>query len=85
MRPDTERWLAETADPEYLPRLRAALKALSISQAEFARRCGRSASWIGQVLRGHYPHYDAGGCPKGVWERAQPILSAAARAAVGGE
>lgn len=34
--------------------------------ADIARSAGVSPGWVGEVLRGHYPHYNANRLPKNI-------------------
>ncbi|HEX2882782.1 MAG TPA: helix-turn-helix transcriptional regulator [Polyangiaceae bacterium] len=72
MTEETKQWIAETSQPEYLDRLRAALKgsAKQMSQAEFARRAGCSASNVNFLLNG----YHNGFVPKYIWQTAKLYL-----------
>lgn len=81
MSPATIQWLEETGASEYLPRLRAALKAQGITQQALAQHCGCSPSHIGTILRGNYPCRGQARVPKYVWEAARSYLQAAQRAA----
>lgn len=71
MRPDTQQWIADTKAPNYLERLRDALRRHQVSQAAFARECRCSPSFIGQVLRGN------AGVPKYIWERGRQYVERA--------
>jgi hypothetical protein len=70
---DTERWVLETRDPQFLPRLREALKRRKISAASLGRRVGKSASWAAAVIRGDVPYRGAGYVPKGFWRAVHSL------------
>lgn len=69
MTPETKQWIADTNSPDYLDKLRAALKGAGkkMSQAEFARRAGCSASNVNFLLNG----YHSGFVPKYIWQAAK--------------
>jgi lambda repressor-like predicted transcriptional regulator/predicted RNA-binding Zn-ribbon protein involved in translation (DUF1610 family) len=67
---DTYEWIVETHFiGEYRKKLRALLKEKGISQAEFARRCGCSASNISAILGERYGQR----CPKYIWVAARQL------------
>lgn len=68
---ETERWKYETSHPDYPDRLRAALTEKSMTQSEFARKCGCSASRISALLR---PNNEER-VPKYIWENAKKYLN----------
>lgn len=65
--PETEQWLTDIANPEFWPRIRAAMKEKKISAAAIGRRAGKSSSFAAVVVRGDYPYRGANGCTKGIW------------------
>jgi hypothetical protein len=70
---ETQQWLDEVAQPDFLDRLKTAMKARKLSQVAFADYCGVSPSWIGVVLRGDCPHRGARHVPKGIWRQAKAM------------
>lgn len=72
MTEETKQWIAETSRPDYLDRLRAALKGKGkqMSQAEFARLAGCSASNVNFLLNGYHSGY----VPKYIWQTAKSYL-----------
>ena len=46
-------------DEAYLNNIKADLKAKGITRSDLARWTGRSVSWVGTCLNGHYPYRDA--------------------------
>jgi len=81
MSDETQQWLTDTAQPDYIERLRTALKRRKMSQREFADRCGCSLSNMSIILNGR--HY--GGVPKYVWRTARSLFGDAALAQARGE
>jgi len=68
---ELEQWIKETSCPEYIDRLKAALKRTPMSQSEFARRCGCSPSRISALFNRRYRER----CPKFIWKNAKLSLS----------
>ena len=71
MTDETKQWLEDTRSPDYHIELKKALGERGISQAEFAKQCGCSASNISVVLR-RKNAWDL--TPKYVWQKARVYL-----------
>lgn len=68
---DTQQWINDVTDPEYVDRLKAALRQKGMSQSEFARICGCSPSRISALVNKKYFGYT----PKYIWEKAKTRLN----------
>jgi predicted XRE-type DNA-binding protein len=75
--PETLRWFADTDDTDaYVERLRAALAHRKMSQAQFARIAGCSASNVSQILNHKQRYIHIGRVPKYIWRAALPLIAA---------
>ena len=52
---------------------KAWLKSRKLNYRFVAEQNSRSISWIGEVMRGHYPWYKAGRVPGNLWNWARRI------------
>jgi hypothetical protein len=50
---------------------KAWLRSRKLTYGDAAFQVGRSAAWIGEVARGHYPWYQAGRVPGNIWDWAR--------------
>ena len=70
MQEDTRQWIKDIHQPDYLDRVRQALKANKMSQAQFARFCHCSPSTVSMYLNGYcQPRF-----PKYMWQKARDLL-----------
>ena len=70
MTEETEQWLHDVKQPDYLIRMKVALKEKGMSQSAFARICGCSPSRISALLNGRYAEHT----PKYIWKAAKLYL-----------
>lgn len=61
--------MSDQSDPAALmAKLRLGVKASNASYADIGRSAGKSASWVGEVLRGGYPYRGANRLPKNIFD-----------------